>query len=113
LTPNTLQAYRNDVKYLGMLVIQTLIVLAALPAAVLLITVIFHPDPASDDALGIAPFYIITMIVFTGLAGMVNVIWLHQRQDAPRWLPWYIRLVARTLVVGAFFVVLLAWNPKF
>jgi hypothetical protein len=86
--------------------------LTALPAGVLLITLIFHPN--ADAALGLGPVLIIVILCFLILGLIINSRWLQTTQPEPRWLrPWYARWAVRLAAVIVFVTLLLVMNPTF
>ena len=99
-------------KAASLLVARTLVLLATLPAGVLLLTQIFHPN--QDGALGLLPILLIAIAGFVALGITINNHWLQAGQTEPPWLrPWYARLAIRLAVVIAFFAILLMTNPTF
>lgn len=95
-----------------LLALRTVILVAALPAGVLLITLIFHPN--QDGALGLFPILVVAVVGFALLGTTINAHLLQARQPEPDWLrPWYLRLVIRLAVVAALIAVLMVTNPTF
>lgn len=97
---------------MSFLILRTMILMAALPAGVLLVTLIFHPN--QDEALGLIPVLLVAVLGFGLLGAAMNYRWFQTKQAEPHWLrPWYVHLSVRLAVVAALVAVLLITNPSF
>jgi hypothetical protein len=99
------------VKAVWFLAARTVVLLAALPLAGVLIAVVFHPD--TDGALGFFQLYVIAVGGLIALGITINERLLRPLTPDPPWLRfWYVRLMIRLVIASLFFVGWLVTVPN-